>query len=244
VIEPVIIGDATLYNCDCLEAMRQMPDNAFDLAIVDPPYGIGENKGQHKSRNANRVDPRNGKPIICSHKGYTPKEWDNKIPDAEYFQELRRVSKNQIIWGGNYFLQHLPATPCMVVWDKCNGGSDFADCELAWTSFKTAVRLFRFMWSGFCQGSGVVSGHINQGNKALCEKRIHPVQKPATLYKWLLMNYAKEGDRILDTHHGSGSNAIACLDMGFSITAYELDEDYFKAAVERIDRAQQQGKLF
>lgn len=243
-MECVKIQTATLYRGDCLEAMKAMPDKAYSLAIVDPPYGIGENKGQHKSRNANRTDRRTGKPIICNHQGYKPREWDTKIPDAEYFHELRRVSKNQIVWGGNYFLQHLSATPCMVVWDKCNGDSDFADCELAWTSFKSAVRLFRFMWSGFCQGMGVKNGHINQGNKALCEKRMHATQKPIALYHWLLMNYAKEGDTILDTHAGSMSSVIACLDMGFSVTAYEKDEDYFKAAVERVDRWAQQGKLF
>jgi site-specific DNA-methyltransferase (adenine-specific) len=242
-MECVQIGTAKLYRGDCLEAMRLMPDNAFDLAIVDPPYGIGEGRGQHKSRNRSRPDHRTGKRHTVAHKTHAAKKWDDKPPPPEYFTQLRRVSKNQIIWGGNYFLGHLPATPCMIVWDKVNGESDFADCELAWASFGTAARIFRYMWAGFLQGKSISQGHVNQGDKRLCEERIHPTQKPVNLYKWLLINYAKSGDHILDTHHGSGSNAIACLDMGFSITAYELDEDYFKAAVERIHLSQQQMKL-
>ena len=219
--EPVIIGGATLYNCDCLEAMQQMPDNAFDLAIVDPPYGIGEDKTKRPSR---------GRTGTVAH---ASKDWDSKPPKQEYFTELRRVSRNQIIWGANHFISRVPIdSPCWVVWNKQTAGNT-ADCELALTSFKTAVRRFDFLWEGFWQG--------DMKHK---EARIHPTQKPVKLYKWLLKNYAKEGDKILDTHHGSGSNAIACLDMGFSITAYELDEDYFKAACERIDRAQQQGRLF
>jgi site-specific DNA-methyltransferase (adenine-specific) len=213
VSEPVIIGSATLHNCDCLEAMRQMPDNAFDLAIVDPPYGIGMSGGNVGYKGDNNL-PR--------------KDWDNEIPSPEYFAELTRVSKHQIVWGGNYF--PLPPHRCFVVWDKGAGFQDrtYAEGELAWTSFDRNAKIY----------------HRDPLAKRDYVGRCHPSQKPVNLYKWLLTHFAKSGDRILDTHHGSGSNAIACIDMGFSITAYELDEDYFKAACERIELAQQQGRLF
>jgi site-specific DNA-methyltransferase (adenine-specific) len=236
-------GGIRLYQADCMKMLPQVPDKYYQLCICDPPYGIGENNGQYKSRNINRVDRRNGKPIIINHPGYPIKQWDKKPPNKEYFIELQRVSKNQIIFGGNYFINHLQPTSCFIVWDKCNGGSDFADCELAWTSFKTAVRKFTFMWSGFCQGVGIENGHINQGNKKLCERRIHPTQKPVALYQWLLKNYAKPGDKILDTHGGSCSSAIACDIMGFDFVGYEIDEDYYRAAVERFERHKQQTVL-
>lgn len=232
------------FNIDCMIGMREYPDKYFDLAIVDPEYGIGENKGQCKSRNINRIDRRNGKQIVIKHKGYPVKEWDNKRPSAEYFKEVIRVSKNQIIFGGNYFADLLPPSSCWIVWDKVNGESDFADCELAWTSFTTAVRQFRFMWSGFCQGKSLTEGHINQGNKALCESRIHPTQKPAMLYKWALSNYAKLGDKILDTHLGSGSSRIAAYEMGFDFTGYEIDKDYFEAQEKRFRQHTAQVKMF
>lgn len=220
-MKKVVIGGATLYRGDCLEAMRKMPDNAFSLAIVDPPYGIGED-GSNSRPSRGRTET----------KAHAAKNWDKEPPPSEYFAELLRVSKNQIVWGANHFINRLPlSSPCWIVWNKQTAGNT-ADCELAWTSFKTAVRRFDFLWEGFWQG--------DMKHK---EARIHPTQKPAALYKWLLQNYAKPGDTILDTHHGSGSNAIACLDMGYSITAYEIDEDYFKAACERIERSQQQYKL-
>jgi site-specific DNA-methyltransferase (adenine-specific) len=238
------MDNTIVFNMDCMEGMKDFPDKCFDLAIVDPNYGIGENKGQHKSRNVNRIDRRTGKSIVIKHKGYAVKDWDNDRPSIDYFKELQRVSKNQIIWGGNYFSDMLSDSSCWVVWDKVNGESDFADCELAWTSFKSAVRLFRFMWSGFCQGKSITEGHINQGNKELCEKRIHPTQKPVALYKWLLKNYAKEGDVILDTHCGSQSSRIAAFDMGFDFTGYELDKDYFEAGNKRFANHKAQLKLF
>jgi site-specific DNA-methyltransferase (adenine-specific) len=239
-----MMDNTRVFNMDCMEGMKEFPDKYFDLAIVDPGYGIGENKGQHKSRNANRIDRRNGKPIIIKHKGYPVKEWDNERPSIEYFKELFRVSKNQIVFGGNYFADLFPASSCWIVWDKVNGESDFADCELAWTSFKSAVRQFRFMWSGFCQGKSITEGHINQGNKELCERRLHPTQKPIKLYKWLLKNYAKEGDKILDTHLGSQSSRIAAFDGGFDFTGYELDKDYFEAGNKRFAQHKAQLKLF
>jgi site-specific DNA-methyltransferase (adenine-specific) len=157
---------------------------------------------------------------------------DSQIPAKEYFEELKRVSVNQIIFGGNYFIDHLHNTSCIIVWDKDNSGN-FADCELAWTSFKTATRIFRFRWNGMLQQ--------DMKNK---EVRIHPTQKPRQLYQWLLKNYAKPGDKILDTHLGSGSSAIAAYEMGFDFTGYEIDADYFQAASERLERHMKQERLF
>jgi len=204
-----------------MELMARYPDKYFELAIVDPPYGIGEDGKKNHSR---------GK--LTKSKKYTPKSWDKKPPSIEYFAELKRVSKNQIIWGANHF-GNMPPSSCWVVWDKQNGESDFADCELAWASFTTAVRKFQFRWQGMFQR--------NMSNK---ETRIHPTQKPVALYKWLLHNYAKPGDKILDTHLGSGSIAIACHDYGFDLTACELDKEYFDAAMKRIAAHTAQIKMF
>jgi len=198
--------------------MARYPDKHFDMAIVDPPYGIGASKGTWGISNKGKVT------------NYGKKTWDNAIPPMEYFAELRRVSRNQIIWGGNYF--PLPPTSCWVVWDKDNSGN-FADCELAWTSFKTAVRKFKFRWNGMLQE-----------NMAEKEVRIHPTQKPVALYRWLLENYAKPGQRVLDTHLGSGSHAIAAHYYGTHLTACEIDADYFAAAMERIKRETAQTTLF
>ena len=160
-------------------------------------------------------------------------EWDNERPTKEYFDELMRISKNQIIWGGNYFADLLPATSCWVVWDKDNGISYQADCELAWTSFDTAVRKYKWRWWGLLQE--------DMKNK---EKRIHPTQKPVKLYEWILKNYANEGDKILDTHVGSGSSRIACHKMGFDFTGYEIDEEYWNAQEQRYKQFKKQLTLF
>ena len=212
-----------VFNMDCIEGMKQYPDNYFELAIVDPPYGINESGQTNKTR---------GK--IAKSKDYGNKNWDNNSPDSLYFNELIRVSKNQIIWGANHFISKIPFdSSCWIVWDKDNGETDFADCELAWTSFKTAVRKFDFKWQGMLQG--------DMKNK---EFRIHPTQKPVKLYKWLLQNYAKEGDKILDTHLGSGSSRIAAYDLGFEFTGFELDKDYFEASEKRFQQHIQQLTLF
>jgi len=188
-----------------MEAMRGMADNHFDLAIVDPPYGIGISSN----------------PVRQQH---DKKQWDNAIPDTEYFRELMRVSANQIIWGGNYF--DLPPSQGFLIWDKVQP-HDFslAMCEYAWMSFQKPAKMWK--------------------KSVLAERgKIHPTQKPVALYKWLLTNYAQEGDTILDTHMGSGSIAIACHDLGFDLVGYELDKDYYAAACKRLDDHQRQGQLF
>lgn len=220
-----IIGKAKLFNCDCMELLKATPDKFYDLAIVDPPYGIGENGDRNKSR---------GKLAIAKdYKSFAG--GDIEPASAEFFNELVRVSKNQIIWGANHFADRLPCpkSPCWIVWDKVTGESDFSDSELAYTSFKSAVRNFRFQWSGMLQG--------DMKNK---EQRIHPTQKPVKLYEWLLTNYAKPNDKILDTHLGSGSHAIACNNLGFELTACELEKDYFDASVKRIEQANKQIRMF
>ena len=217
------LGKITLYNADCMEIMKGFADKQFDLAIVDPPYGIGEDGLKNHSR---------GK--LAKPKLYTPKNWDKTAPNKEYFDELIRVSKNQIVFGANHFISKIPYdSSCWIIWDKNNGENDFADCELAWTSFKTAVRLFKYTWAGMIQE--------NMKNK---EIRIHPTQKPVQLYKWLLNKYAKAGDTILDTHLGSGSSAIAAHDGGFEFVGVELDEEYYNAAKERLILHQRQLNLF
>ena len=210
-------GNITLYNDDCMNVMKTFKDKQFDLAIVDPPYGIGA---------AKQIDLGNSNKKV-KHK---TKDWDNTIPTAEYFAELFRVSKNQIIWGGNYFIEHLKNTRCFIVWNKENGTNNMADCELAWASFKTSVRMY--------------SGHIFKGIGNSNYVTIHPTQKPIKLYKWILMNYAKEGDKILDTHFGSLSIGIACHDLGFELTAIELDKDYYEAGKKRLIEHQMQLTIF
>ena len=192
-----------IYNEDCLEAIKKMPDKAYDLAIVDPPYGININ---------NNMGRRKGQ----KHSGYKKVTWDNQTPTQEYFDEIKRVSVNQIIWGANYMIDKIRTpSPCWLMWDK--GFSEdlsFSQYELAWTSFISSAKKF--------------DKSPAQTNKT------HPTQKPIKLYEWLLHNYAKEGDRILDTHLGSGTIAIACHNMGFDLTAYEIDKDYFEATSKRI----------
>ena len=237
-----MIQDKThVFLQDCMEGMKQFPDKHFDLAIVDPPYGIGED-GRKSASRSGFVNQKNGSRIFVSADKYPVKNWDSEKPNSDYFKELFRVSKNQIIWGANHFGNLSPAA-CWIVWDKCNEGTDQADCELAWTSFNTAVRVFRFMWSGMMQGS-LSNGRIMEGNKKLNEKRIHPTQKPVQLYRWLLKNYANPGDKILDTHLGSGSSRIAAYDMGFDFTGYEIDPDYFAAQEKRFNQFKAQTRLF
>ena len=211
--------DAGFYNCDCMIGMKQFPDKFFELAIVDPPYGIGivEQFKKIVKSSTSMFNLSNG--IVGS-------EWDGNIPDESYFTELFRVSKNQIVWGGNYFIDYLHNTRAMVVWDKMNGTNPMADAEIAWTSFDTSVRMFRM--HHFSKGYG---------------EKTHPTQKPIALYKWLLTNYAHKGDKILDTHVGSASSLIACHQLGFEYWGFELDADYYKAASERLAKAKAQVSL-
>ena len=199
-----------LLNIDCLPFMKQCKDKQFDLAIVDPPYGIGMDGNNNWSGSKHEV-----------------KDWDNDAPSKEYFNELMRISKNQIVWGVNHFISRMPIdSKCWIIWDKKNDGFSFADAEMAWTSFDTAVRFFRY----------------HRGQQT--DKRIHPTQKPKELYRWILKKYAKEGDLIFDSHLGSGSIAVACDDMGFDLVATEIDKDYFDKANKRIDLARRQQTLF
>ena len=212
-----------LINDDCMNILPDYADDYFDLAIVDPPYGIKEDGKSNHSRS-----------ILAETTKFTPKDWDKNSPDKSYFDELLRVSKNQIIFGANHFISKIPYdSSCWVVWDKENGASDFADCELAWTSFKTAVRKYKFMWAGMLQG--------NMKEKQV---RIHPTQKPKQLYSWLLETYAKPTDKVLDTHLGSGSSAIACHYFGTQVfVGIEIDKEYFDMASERIEKQTMQIKL-
>lgn len=207
-----------VYNEDCMIGMKRYPDKYFDLAIVDPIYGIKEP--------AFRKESKNKKAKTGDFKQIAFKQ---EKTGADYFIELFRVSKNQIIWGGNYFIDHLYSTRSMVVWDKCTQDAQWADAELAWTSFNNSVRIFKFAWNGMIQG--------DMKNK---EKRIHENQKPVQLYKWLLKNYAKPEFKIIDTHLGSGSSRIACYDFGCDFYAWELDKDYFKKQDERFTNYKQQ----
>ncbi len=203
---------------DCMEMMKEYPDNHFDLAIVDPPYGIGV--AQKENAGGQTASAKYKNPKI---KKYKIGSWDDETPPHEYFEELFRVSKDQIIWGANHFMDKvMRGSPSWIVWDKKNGETKFADAELAYTSHKKSVRIWEGLWNGFQR----------------CEQvdRIHPTQKPVKLYDWIFVNYAEKGMKILDTHMGSGSIAISAHYAGMNLTACELDPDYFKAACERIER--------
>ena len=204
-----ITDKVALYNCDCMEYMKDIPDKYYDLAIVDPPYGIDITSsgrlGKYNSSNTT---------------------WDKHIPDTRYFEELFRISKNQIIWGGNYFLDYLGATKCFLIYDKKQPPDiSFASCEFAWTSFNSVAKTFYF-------------------SPMQMKDRLHPAQKPVKLYEWLLKNYAKPTDKIIDTHFGSCSIGIACHNFGCSLDACEIDKEYFDKAVERLKMHVAQLELF
>lgn len=220
-----LIGENfSLYQGDCMDLLRQTPDNYYELSICDPPYGINAPQMAttpcQRKNGSKRLNGGSGK-LKNRTLNTSNIEWDNLIPDDEYFEELFRVSKNQIIWGGNYF--GLPPTRCVICWDKVQPWENFSQIELAWTSFDFPAKLFRF------------------DNRT--GEKIHPTQKPIKLYKWLLENYAKEGYKILDTHGGSMSSVIACMEYGYDITCCEKDVDYYNAAMKRIDNYKSQGKL-
>jgi site-specific DNA-methyltransferase (adenine-specific) len=200
-----------------MDIMKDIPDKWFELAIVDPPYGIGA--GSEKFKNGTSKN----------NIGYKIKDWDI-LPDEKYFNELFRISQNQIIWGGNYFITYLRNTKCFIVWDKLTGKNSYADAEIAWTSFDSPIKIYKKLWLG-----------ANAKNET---PRIHPTEKPIALYRWLLQNYAKPGDKIIDTHSGSGSLACACHLEKFDFLAIEKDEDYYKSSVERLETLRSQGVLF
>jgi len=211
-------------NEDCMTVMARYGDKFFDLAIVDPPYGIGEDGSNNYTRG--------NKAIAKNYKAFEGNDTDS--PEIQYFIELFRISKNQIIFGANHFISKIHYnSSCWIVWDKNNAKNDFADCELAWSSFKSAVRKFKYTWNGMLQE--------NMKNK---EIRIHPTQKPIKLYEWLLDNYAKPGQLILDTHVGSASSLIACENLGFKYVGCELDKDYYEQSFKRLEEHCKQQKLF
>ena len=231
-----------ITNEDNMDLMSRYPDNYFDLAIVDPPYGIdapnmqmGANKSKNKSNTSDSVANKlkkarfsQGSGKLKDRKLNTMKlDWDIK-PDDKYFKELFRVSKNQIVWGGNYFIDNLYSSRGFAIWNKNQPWDNFSQAEFAWASFDAPSKLITLS---------------NRGG-ANTEEKIHPTQKPVKLYEWLLMNYAKEGDKILDTHLGSGSIAIACHNLGFDLTACELDKDYYEAAMKRLHQHQSQLTMF
>lgn len=216
--------DFGFYNMDCIKGMKEFPDNYFDLAIVDVPYGIGEDGSKNHTRGK--------KAIAKDYKAYFGN--DTKAPNKDYFDELLRVSEHQIIWGANHFISKIPYdSSCWIVWDKDNSTNDFADCELAWTNYPSAVRKNRYRWNGMLQE--------NMKNK---EYRIHPNQKPIALYEWILNNYSKKGDVILDTHVGSASSLIACHRMQRKYVGFEIDEHYYNLAKERLDAEINQLSIF
>lgn len=206
---------------DCLDVMKDIPDKSVDLVLTDPPYGINiASNGKVGGNNLGLVTD------------YKPQAWDKFTPSKEYFQEMMRVSKNQIIFGGNYFVEHLHNSPCWIVWDKDNSGN-FADCELAWTSFKTAVRKIKYRWNGMLQE--------NMKEK---ECRFHPTQKPIGLFEWILDNYSEPGMVILDPFLGSGTTAIAALNTGRFFIGIEKEPKYVEIARKRVEQAQAQQSLF
>ncbi len=219
-MEPYKTDSLDLRCMDNMELMKAYPENYFDLSVVDPPYGIN-----HSVLAGKQSGSKYGK-AAAAKSNYAVKDWDSDTPPVGYFNELKRVSKKQIIWGANHMMDKISsASSCWLVWDKDNGSNLFADAELAYTSFKTAVRIFKFTWNGMIQG--------DMKNK---EKRIHPTQKPVKLYDWIFANYAEKGMKVLDTHLGSGSIAIAAHYAGVHLTGCELDEDYFNAMCVRVDR--------
>lgn len=221
---------STAYNMDCMEYMRTLPDKAFDLAVVDPPYGIGVMSMNYTKSGAIRTHGHSA----AKRRDYRKQsEWDIK-PGKEYFYELFRVAKRKIIWGGNYFSDMLPASKSFIVWDKrCTDEmrNDFSDCEYAWRDYGVA-RMFRYVWNGMIQG-----------NMKAKEERFHPTQKPVALYAWIFANYAKPGDKILDTHLGSGSSRIAAYDAGLDFAGCEIDKEYFDLQEQRFQAYAAQERI-
>ena len=225
------MAESIVYNEDCIEGMKRYPDKYFDLAVVDPPYGIGADKAQNNAA-LSRIKAEGKSKAGRGWKLYHKTDWDNEIPTAEYWEELFRVSKNQIVWGGNYFTEYLPPKMGWILWDKGQRDFSLADGELAWTSFDKALRIFQMS-----RGKALAKNNETGG-------RFHPTQKPVALYDWIFKKYAKEGDKILDTHLGSGSSRIAAYKHGLDFTAFELDKEYFDAQEKRFKQFISQQTLF
>jgi site-specific DNA-methyltransferase (adenine-specific) len=226
-----------ITNEDNMELMARYPDKYFDLSIIDPPYGIGADKVQNNAA-MQRIKAGGKSKAGRGWKLYADKDWDNETPNAEYWKELFRISKNQIVWGGNYFTDYLPPSMGWIMWDKGQRDFSLADGELAWTSFNKALRIFEMS-----RGKALAKNNEQGG-------RFHPTQKPVALYAWILKNYAKQGDKILDTHFGSGSIACAVHNaniidkMNLSLVACELDKDYFERSIQRVKLALRTQSLF
>lgn len=253
-----------ISDVECIDniiGMSKYPDRFFHLAVPDPNYGIGEAGKNHKSRNT-LVRQKDGKTMRrCPSNNYTRKEWDNSPPPTEYFTELFRVSINQLIFGANYFKEivGIPFKPPRrndfdvfllqypkgwIIWDKCNGTSDFNDCELIWTSFDFPSYILKYMWAGMMQGKSIIEGNIMQGDKSKNEKRIHPTQKPIIIYRHLLRSFAEPGTKILDTHLGSQSSRIAAEIEGYNFYGFDNDWEYFDMGNKRFEQHKLQPTLF
>lgn len=220
------MAESLAFNLDCMEEMKRFPDKYFDLAVVDPPYG-GVTQGGYM---ANKMSGG----VARQRNDYHLSLWQCDAPDQAYFTGLERISKNRIIWGGNYYASLLPDSQCWIVWDKEKpDGVSYADVELAWTSFNLAARIFRFAWNGMLQG--------DMKNK---EYKIHPTQKPVALYEWIFKNFAKKGDKIIDTHLGSGSSRIAAFNANLDFWGYEIDKTYFDLQEKRFQAHASQQNLF
>ena len=224
---------------DCMKHLSDYPNNYFDLAIVDPPYGLGEHGGRMRS---GYVKQKNGTMSYVQGPYYAKKSWDKAVPGEEYFRQLFRVSRNQIIFGANYF--KFPMQGGRIIWDKCNDGSAQSNAEIAYNSLNDKVTIFRYMWRGMFQGKSIDHGWIQNGNKELNEKRIHPTQKPVNLYRWICREYAQKGWKILDTHVGSGSSLIAFEEYGLEYVGFEKDRDYYNGALKRLEESRSQISIF
>ena len=220
-----------VFNEDCVQGLKRFPDKYFDLAIVDPPYGIGADKAQNNAA-MQRIKANGKSKAGRGWKLYADTDWDNEIPTAEYWDELFRVSKNQIVWGGNYFTEYLPPSMGWIVWDKGQRDFSLADGEMAWTYFNKAMRIFEMS-----RGKALAKNNEQGG-------RFHPTQKPEMLYDWILQNYAKAGNLILDTHLGSGSSRIAANKGGFKFIGFEINKDYYEAQEKRFKNFTAQQRLF
>ena len=225
------VPSSEVYLEDCTKALKRFNDNYFDLAIVDPPYGIGADKAQNNAA-MQRIKAEGKSKAGRGWKLYADTDWDNETPNAEYWQELFRVSKNQIVWGGNYFTEYLPPSMGWIMWDKGQRNFSLADGELAWTSFNKALRIFEMS-----RGKALAKNNEQGG-------RFHPTQKPEMLYSWILQNYAKAGDLILDTHLGSGSSRIAAYKGGFNFVGFEINEHYYEKQEKRFKDFISQLRLF